>query len=72
MSVPLVCSSIDHMSEVMRHAVEAGEKLKEELVLKQDEFLVNEVSQTGQRSNTSWPVTPNIVQHVGLYASNFE
>ena len=31
------------MSETMRHAIESGEKVKEELVLEQEDFLVNEV-----------------------------
>ena len=36
--------SIDQLSEVLRHAIERGDRLREELVIKQDEFLVNEVS----------------------------
>lgn len=58
MPVVYVPSSIDQMSEVMRHAVESGEKLKEELVLKQDEFLVNEVSP--QRSKVKHVITRDL------------
>ena len=36
--------SIDTMSEIMRHAIEAGSKLKEEVILQQDDFIVNQVS----------------------------
>ena len=35
--------SIDCLSEVLRHAIEHGQRLREELVIHQDEFLVNEV-----------------------------
>ena len=35
--------SIDQMSEVVRFAIESGIKLKEELVLEQEDFLVTPV-----------------------------
>ena len=38
-----MCFSIDQMSEVMRHAVESGTKIREELILEQQEFIVDEV-----------------------------
>lgn len=34
--------SIDHMSEIVRHAIENKIKIKQELVLKQQDFLLNE------------------------------
>lgn len=37
-----MCFSIDQMSEVMRNAIENKQKLKQELVLKQEDFLLNE------------------------------
>ena len=33
------------MSEVMRHAIERGTKLKEQVILQQDDFLVDVVNQ---------------------------
>ena len=42
--VCLTFHSIDHMSQTMRHAVEAGTKIQEELLLKQEDFLMNNVS----------------------------
>ena len=40
----VLCFSIDHMSEIVRNAIENRMKIKQELVLKQQEFLLNEVS----------------------------
>lgn len=39
----VVYFSIDHMSEIVRHAIETKTKIKQELVLKQEDFLLNEV-----------------------------
>ena len=35
--------SIDAMSEIVRDAIEQAEKLKQEVLLVQDDFVVNEV-----------------------------
>ena len=35
--------SIDHMSEVVRDAIENRQRIKQELVLIQEDFLLNEV-----------------------------
>ena len=37
------CFSIDQLCEVMRHAIESGEKILQELCLQNTEFIVNEV-----------------------------
>ena len=40
----IVCVfSIDQMSEIVRYAIETGIKLKEELVLEQEDFIVSPV-----------------------------
>ena len=36
--------SIDTMSELMRHAIEAKEKIKTQIILEQEDFLLDEVS----------------------------
>lgn len=38
--------SIDQMSEAIRYAIEKRQKLKEELVLQQEDFLINTVSKS--------------------------
>ena len=35
--------SIDHLSEVVRNAIETSTHIKEELLINQEDFLVNEV-----------------------------
>jgi len=39
----LLLSSTDQMCEVMRHAIESGDKVLHELCLENTEFIVNEV-----------------------------
>lgn len=36
--------SIDHMSEKMRHAIESRQKVKEQMLLDQEDFLVAQVT----------------------------
>lgn len=36
--------SIDYLSEVIRHAIESGSRIKEELILEQGDFMLNVVS----------------------------
>lgn len=36
--------SIDHLSEVMRNAIESSSRIKDQLVIYQEEFLIDEVS----------------------------
>jgi hypothetical protein len=43
MFVCVKCYSIDLMCEVMRHAVESGTKIHEELRLESTDFVVNQV-----------------------------
>jgi hypothetical protein len=52
--VDIIHYSIDQLSEVMRHAIEDGTKIREELVLKQEEFLINEVIHDLQCPCYSW------------------
>ena len=42
--------SIDHLSEVARNAIEAASRLKEEMVISQEDFLVSEVSSNNTRA----------------------
>ena len=41
--MPLCHFSIDTMSEVMRHAIETGQRLKDQIILQQEDFLVDSV-----------------------------
>ena len=41
--MPLCNCSIDTMSEVMRHAIETGQRLKDQIILQQEDFLVDSV-----------------------------
>lgn len=38
-----MCYSVDQLVEVIRHAIEDGSKISEELVIQHTEFFVNEV-----------------------------
>lgn len=40
------CFSIDHLSEIVRHTIEGKDKITNELVLQQQDFLLNEVNGT--------------------------
>lgn len=46
----LLLCSIDQLCEVMRHAIESGEKILYELCLQNTEFVINEVSLRTLRS----------------------
>ena len=59
---PMYCCSIDHMSEIVRHAIENKMRIKQQLMLKQQDFLLNEVGTTtntciGEANNRADPLT---------------